>query len=130
MIRALRPIISVALAGIASITLAYGSSTANSTAHSPASTPSRIEVDVIFPVRNATYNITESLPIVIALQNLTAATAFGPFVFGWDIMPYGNVGENQAPGGVTNDRWITTFTTANTTTEPYILVNQRNVQKW
>jgi hypothetical protein len=130
MIRALRSIISVALAGITSITLAYGTSTASSTAQSPASTPSSIEVDVIFPIHNATYNITESLPIVFAVQNLTAAAALGPFTFGWDIMPYGNVGENQEPGGVTNDFWITTFTTANTTTEPYILVNQTNVQKW
>jgi hypothetical protein len=45
-------------------------------------------------------------------------------------MPYGNVGEDQEPGGVINDVWSTTFTTANTTTEPYILVNQTNVQKW
>ena len=130
MIRALRSIISVALAGITSITSAYGTSTASSTAQSPASTPSSIEVDIIFPIRNATYNITESLPIVFAVQNLTAAAALGPFTFGWDIMPYGNVGENQEPGGVTNDFWITTFTTSNTTTEPYILVNQTNVQKW
>jgi hypothetical protein len=134
MIRALRSIISVALGGITSITLAYGTSTstASSTAQSPASTrgPSSIEVDVIFPIHNTTYNITESLPIVFALQNLTAAAALGPFTFGWDIMPYGNVAGNQGPGGVTNDDWITTFTTANTTTEPYILVNQTNVQKW
>lgn len=130
MIRALRSIISVALAGITSITLAYGTSTASSTAQSPASTPSSIEVDVIFPIHNATYNITESLPIVFAIQNLTAAAALGPFTFGWDIMPYGNIGENQTPGGVYNDFWITTFTTANTTTEPYILVNQTNVQRW
>jgi hypothetical protein len=130
MIRALRSIIAVALAGITSITLAYGTSTASSTAPSPASTPSRIEVDVIFPIHNATYNITKSLPIVFALQNLTAAAALGTFTFTWDIMPYGKVGESQEPGGVLNDVWSTTFTTANTTTEPYILVNQTNVQKW
>jgi len=130
MIRALRSIISVALAGITSVTLTYGTSTASSAAQSPASTPSSIEVDVIFPIHNATYNITKSLPIVFAVQNLTAAAALGPFTFGWDIMPYGNVGENQEPGGVTNDFWTTTFTTANTTTTPYILVNQTNVQKW
>ena len=130
MIHALRSIIAVALAGITSITLAYGTSTASSTAPSPASTPSSIELDVIFPIHNATYNITESLPIVFALQNLTAAAALGPFTFTWDIMPYGKVGENQEPGGVLNDVWSTTFTTANTTTEPYILVNQTNVQKW
>jgi hypothetical protein len=129
MIRALRSIIAVALAGINSITLAYGSSTASSTAPSP--TPTSIEVDVIFPVHNATYNITESLPIVFVLQNLTAAAALGPFTFAWDIMPYGNVGENnQEPGGVTNDVWTTTFTTVNTTTEPYLLVNQTDVQNW
>ena len=130
MIHALRSIIAVALAGITSITLAYGTSTASSTARSPASIPSSIEVDVIFPIRNVTYNITESLPIVFALQNLTAAAALGPFTFVWDIMPYGNVGEDQEPGGALNDVWSTTFTTANTTTEPYILVNQTNVQKW
>jgi hypothetical protein len=130
MIRALRSIISVALAGITSITLAYGTSTASSTAQSPASTPLSIELDIIFPIHNATYNITESLPIVFALQNLTAAAALGPFTFTWDIMPYGKVGENQEPGGVLNDVWSTTFTTANTTTKPYILVNQTNVQKW
>jgi hypothetical protein len=134
MIRALRSIISVTLAGITSITLAYGNltSTPSSTAQSPASTrgPSSVEVDVIFPIHNATYNITESLPIVFALQNLTAAAALGPFTFAWDIMPYGNVAGDQGAGGVTNDDWITTFTTASTPTEPYILVNQTNVQKW
>ncbi|EED23047.1 hypothetical protein TSTA_065070 [Talaromyces stipitatus ATCC 10500] len=45
-------------------------------------------------------------------------------------MPYRKVGENQEPGGVVNDYWATTFTAANTTTEPYILVNQTDVQKW
>ena len=130
MIHALRSIISVAVAGTTSITFAYGTSTASSTAQSPALTPSSVEVDVIFPIRNTTYNITEWLPIVFALQNLTAAAALGPCTFGWDIMPYGRVGEDQEPGGVTNDFWITTFTAANATTEPYILVNQTNVQKW
>jgi hypothetical protein len=135
MIRALRSIISVALGGITSITLAYGTSTstASSTAQSPASTrgPSSIEVDVIFPIHNTTYNITESLPIVFALQNLTAAAALGSFTFEWDIMPYGNVAGDQGAGGVVNDYWSTTFSTANQTpTEPYILVNQTNVQKW
>ena len=96
----------------------------------PASAPSGIEVDVIFPIYNATYNITKSLPIVFALQNLTAAAALGPFSFSWDIMPYGYVGENQEPGGVTNDYWTAKFDAANTTTEPYILVNQTDVQKW
>jgi hypothetical protein len=94
MIRPLRSIIAVALAGTTSIALAYGTSTASSTAPSPASTPSSIEIDVIFPIHNATYNITESLPIVFALQNLTAAAALGPFTFTWDIMPYGKVGGN------------------------------------
>jgi hypothetical protein len=135
MIRALRSIISVTLAGITSITLAYGNltSTPSSTAQSPASTrgSSSIEVDVIFPLHNATYNITESLPIVFALQNLTAAAALGSFTFEWGIMPYGNVGlSGQEPWGVINDEWSTTFTTANSPTEPYILVNQTNVQKW
>ena len=129
MIRALRSIIALALASITSTTSAYGTSTASSTAATPASS-STIEVDVIFPVHNATYNVTESFPIVFALQNLTAAAALGPFSFGWDIMPYGNVGGNQEPCGLVNDYWSTTFTTANTTAEPYILVNQTNVQKW
>jgi hypothetical protein len=124
MIRPLRSIIAVALAGITSITLANGTSTA------PATTPSGIEIDVIFPIHNATYNITESLPIVFALQNLSAIAALGPFTFSWDIMPYGKVGENQEPGGVLNDYWETTFTSANATTEPYILVNQTNVRNW
>jgi hypothetical protein len=126
----LRSIITVALTSITSITLAYGSSTASSTASSPASAPSGIEVDVIFPIFNATYNITKSLPIVFALQNLTTAAALGPFTFQWDIMPYGNVGENLVPGGVTNDLWFTNLTAADITTEPYILVNQTDVQKW
>ncbi len=132
MMRALRSIIAVALAGITSITLADGTSTTSSTVPSPASTPpSNIEVDIVFPVHNATYNVTEALPIVFVLQNLAAAAALAPFTFEWDIMPYGNVGENdQVPAGVVNDYATTTFTTANTTTEPYLFVNQTNVQKW
>ncbi|RAO65455.1 uncharacterized protein BHQ10_001467 [Talaromyces amestolkiae] len=117
----------IALAGITYIPLAY-SATTNSPAS--ASNTSGIEVDIIFPIHNATYNITESLPIVFALQNLTAAAAIGPFTFEWDIMPYGNVGELQEPGGVLNDFASVYFTTGNATTEPYILVNQTDVQKW
>jgi hypothetical protein len=124
--RPLRSIITVALAGITSVPLAHSTSIVNSTA----SNTSGIEVDVIFPIHNTTYNITESLPIVFALQNLTAAAALGPFTFEWNIMPYGNVDENQEPGGVLNDYASVYFTTANATTEPYILVNQTDVQKW
>lgn len=132
MTRLLRPIIAMALTGLASTTLAYGSSTVAFAASSSASALSAIEVDLIFPIHNTTYNITESLPIVFALQNTTAAAALGPFTFEWDIMPYGKVGEpqTQVPGGVTCDYWQTTFTADNTTTEPYILVNQTDVQKW
>lgn len=119
---------SIALAGISSVPLASSTTTASSTAS--ASNTAGIEVDVIFPIHNATYNITESLPIVFALQNLTAAAAIGPFTFEWDIMPYGNVGELQEPGGVLNDYASVYFTTANVTTEPYILVSQTDVQKW
>ena len=126
----LHPIIAMVLTSVTLITPVYGGSLTSLTASSPASAPSGIEVDIIFPIYNATYNITESLPIVFALQNLTAAAALGPFSFSWDIMPYGNVGENQVPGGVTNDGWTTTFVAANTTTEPYIFVNQTDVHKW
>lgn len=125
-----RSILAMVLAGIASSTLASGTTTAISTAPSPTSTLPTVEVDVIFPVHNATYNITESLPIVFVLQNLAAAAALGPFSFGWDIMPYGNVGEIQEPGGALNDYWGTTFTTVNASTEPYILVNQTDVVHW
>lgn len=118
----------MALAGITSIPLAYSTGITRSTAS--ASNTSGIEVDVIFPIHNATYNITESLPIVFALQNLTAAAAIGSFTFAWGIMPYGNVDDNQEPGGVLNARASVYFTTANATTEPYILVNQTDVQKW
>ncbi|KAE8549585.1 hypothetical protein EYB25_008107 [Talaromyces marneffei] len=45
-------------------------------------------------------------------------------------MPYGNVGGIQEPGGVLNDVASVYFTAANATAEPYILVNQTNVQKW
>lgn len=120
-----RSLIALAFAAIA---LADGTSTTSST--SSASNTSGLEVDVIFPIHNATYNFTNSLPIVFALQNLTAAAALGPFTFTWDIMPYGNVGEEQEPGGVTNDYWSVDFTPDSVTTEPYILVNQTDVQKW
>lgn len=123
-----RSIITVALAGITSLPLAYSTTTSRSTP----SNASIVEVDVIFPIHNATYNITQSLPIVFALQNLTAAAAIGPFTFEWDIMPYGKVGypETHEPGGVLNDYASIYFTTANASTEPYILVNQTDVQKW
>ena len=120
MIRLLR---SIVLAGINSIPLAYSASSANSTALS-------VEIDVIFPIHNATYNITESLPIVFALHNLSAAATLGSFTFGWDIMPYGNVDGIQEPGGVTCGYASVHFTTANATTEPYIFVNQTDVQEW
>ena len=43
-------------------------------------------------------------------------------------MPYGRVGDFPVPGGVLNDWWY--FTTVNATTEPYILINQTDVQMW
>lgn len=128
--RLLRPIIALALSGLTSTTVALGSSNISSATSSPASSLPAIEVDVIFPIRNATYNITESLPIVFALQNTAAAAALGPFTFSWDIMPYGKVGETQEPGGVFNDFFTASFTAANSSTEPYIFVNQTDVQKW
>ncbi|OKL57254.1 hypothetical protein UA08_07420 [Talaromyces atroroseus] len=122
----MRSIISMAFASIAFVPMAYSTSLTSS----PASNTSGIEVDVIFPIHNTTYNVTNSLPIVFALQNLTAAAALGPFRFEWDIMPYGDIGGDQEPGGVTNDHWGVHFDTANATTEPYILINQTDVQKW
>src|ERR1700759_1541602 len=130
MTRLLPSIIAVALTSITSINLAYASTTASSTASSPASTPTALEVDPILPIANVTYNITKSLPIVFALQNLAAAASFTHFTFSWDIMPYGKVGEPLVPGGVTNDQWGGTLTYDNTTTDPYILVNQTDVQQW
>ena len=131
MTRTLRSIIAVALAGITSFALADGTSTTSSAAPSPASTPpSKIEVDIIFPVHNATYNVTEALPIAFVLQNLAAAAAIGPFTLEWDIMPYGNVGETQEPGGAVNDYAKTTFTNTTITAEPFLFVNHTNVQKW
>jgi hypothetical protein len=127
----LHPLIAMLLTSVPSIPPVYGGRLASLPASSPASAPPGIiEVDVLFPIHNATYNITASLPIVFALQNLPAAAALGPFSFAWDIMPFGNVGEDQAPGGVTNDEWTARFVAANTTTEPYILVNQTDVQMW
>jgi hypothetical protein len=123
-------IIAVALAGIASITLASGTTATSSSALSHTSTLSTVEVDVIFPVHNATYKIADSLPIVFVLQNLASAAALGPFSFGWDIMPYGTVGGIQEPDGILNDNWRTTFNTSNTSTDPYILVNQTDVVHW
>lgn len=130
MTRLLRSIIAVALTSITSTSLANASTTASSTTSSPASTPSGVEIDVIFPVFNATYNITKSLPIVFVLQNLAAAAALGPFSFTWDIMPYGKVGEPWVPGGVVNDFFSLNFSPANATNEPFILINQTDVQKW
>jgi hypothetical protein len=131
MTRLPRFIIAVALIGITSIALANGASTTNSNASPLASGLASIEVDVIFPIQNTTYNDTTSLPIVFALQISAAAVALGPFRFIWDIMPYGKIGSDPVPGGVVNDQWISKdFTTANTLDEPYILVNQTNVKKW
>src|ERR1700761_1615631 len=130
MTRLLCSFIAVALTSITSFSLANASTTASSTTSSPASTPSGVEVDVIFPAFNATYNITKSLPIVFVLQNLAAAAPLGPFFFTWGIMPWGGVGGPPAPGGVTNDFFSISFSPANITNEPIIIINQTDVQKW
>ncbi|OAA63538.1 hypothetical protein SPI_03701 [Niveomyces insectorum RCEF 264] len=66
----------------------------NATAGVP---PTRMEFDIVFP-RNETYNQTDVLPIVVALQNYTALPALGDLHVGWYIMPYGRDG--SVPGGL------------------------------
>jgi hypothetical protein len=77
----LRPLIAMALTSVTSITLVYRGSLASLAASSPTLVPLSIKVNVIFPIYNITYNITELLLIVFALQNLITATAFKPFSF-------------------------------------------------
>lgn len=130
MISPLRSLVAMALASIAFIPSASGATLTSTT--SSLSTSSGIEVDVIFPIQNATYNDTKSLPVVFALQNLKAASASGLFWFTWGIVPYfgGPSTYNLPEDPHINAYWQARFTTANTTTQPYILVNQTNVLEW
>jgi len=119
-----------AAAALIRLTSGASTPTATSTTFSAAPTVPGVEVDIIYPIANAFYNITESLPVIFALQNLSAAAAFGPVIFEWYIMPYGKVGEKPQPGGVTNEEWQMTFNATNAPAGPFILVNQTNVVKW
>ncbi|KAF5010985.1 hypothetical protein F66182_15403 [Fusarium sp. NRRL 66182] len=132
MIPLVQSFIALALASIACIASASASSTLTSTVPSSTSTPSRIEVDVIFPIQNATYNDTESLPVVFALQNPKAASAYSPFLFTWGIVPYyGQSNTFTLPEDPNiNAYWQSRFTSADTTTELYVIVNQTDVQEW
>ncbi|KAL2128190.1 hypothetical protein VTI74DRAFT_9538 [Chaetomium olivicolor] len=58
------------------------------------------DVDVVFP-RNETYRQTETLPIVLAVQNLTTWTVGNYNIyFQWDSMPFSG---GTAPGGMLYD---------------------------
>lgn len=110
-------------------------SSSTSTSNGPASTQTAatngLEVDIIFPRSNATYNLTNSLPIVFAIQNISAAqSAFQSVSFIWGIMPYGNVGEKQVPGGILEDSWTWEISSTTPLLDPYILINTTSVHLW
>lgn len=98
-------------------------------------TPSPIlpafEIDVVFPLPNITYNLTDYIPLVFAFQNFSAAAVLGPFEFMWGIMPYNTV-EQPVPGGVLEDSWSIKLSAENASMfenvdgSPYILVNSTN----
>lgn len=112
-------------------------STSASSAQSTAPTANlpALEIDIIFPRENETYDFTSSLPIVFAFQNFTAAAELGPFTFAWDIMPYHTI-DDPIPGGVLEDQWSIDFTSDNASTfttsdgSPFILVNHTNPNNW
>jgi hypothetical protein len=105
------------------------------TSSTPSSSLPTFEIDIIFPRENETYNSTSSLPIVFAFQNLSAAAELGSFRFIWTVMPYHSVC-NPIPGGVLEDTWEVSLSTANVSTfanadgSPYVLVNHTNPVNW
>ena len=75
-----------AFAQTAATALASSTPASSAQIQAPTSNLPALEIDVIFPRENETYDFTSSLPIVFAFQNLTAAAELGPFTFAWDIM--------------------------------------------
>ncbi|KAI1340137.1 hypothetical protein F5Y15DRAFT_415556 [Xylariaceae sp. FL0016] len=59
----------------------------------------QFEIDMIYP-RNETYNVTDTLPIVLAIQNISAVEALGEYEVYFYIMPYGH---GVTPGGISFD---------------------------
>lgn len=101
----------------------------------PTAATNGFEVDIIYPRSNTTYNLTSSLNIVFAFQNISRRRSAsqshgGHFVFAWGITPYGKVGGEQEPGGVFEDSWTWDINAAPSLPDPYILVNNTNVTKW
>lgn len=125
----------IAVAADTSTSTSTNTGTRTSLAHTRTVATNGFEVDIIYPRSNATYNLTESLPIVFAFQNISAAQSAlqshaGHFTFSWAIMPFGKVGEEQQPGGVYEDSWAWEINSTSPLPDTYILVNSTNVRMW
>ncbi|KAH8647927.1 hypothetical protein BX600DRAFT_518330 [Xylariales sp. PMI_506] len=87
----------------------------------------QFEVDIIFP-RNETYRISDNLPIVLAIQNLTTALSLGPIVVSWDIMPFTR---GVVPGGITFDTGVFPVNISVAGDNEYlVVVDSTNVSSW
>lgn len=116
-----------ALASNSTITSALPSSPTTA----PQSPGIPLEVDVIYPLANQTYNITASLPIIFAVRNIShAAAELGNFAFWWQIMEWGNIGQPVAPSGLWEDDYQWQFTPETAPEDLWIAVNQTDIQKW
>jgi hypothetical protein len=93
-------------------------------------TPRQFEVDIVFP-HNETYKPADIMPIVLAIQNPSAATSIGSFLVFWDLfyLPGGELNLTDLPQvDYGNFEVLSNATTSADT--PLFLVDFTNVTKW
>ncbi|KAF2446880.1 hypothetical protein P171DRAFT_429826 [Karstenula rhodostoma CBS 690.94] len=109
------------------------SATLNETIPTPVTGRPSFEIDVVFPRANTTYNYTDYLPVVFALQHMNATLALGHSRFVWAIMPYGRE-EDWRPRGLyvegDSPDWFEVSNFVNPDGSPYYLVNSTNTTNW
>lgn len=88
--------------------------------------PPLLEVDVIFP-RNETYKPSDTFPIALAIQNMTAVRSLGNFSFAWDVMPYS---EGRIPSGLYYDDGQFALPGPGDDNDTFIFVANSNVSAW
>jgi hypothetical protein len=94
-------------------------------------TPRQFEVDIVFP-HNETYKPADIMPIVLAIQNPSAATSIGSFQVFWNIihLPGGKLNLTFPPQVDYGNIEVLSEDATTSADTPLFLVDFTNVTKW
>ncbi|KAK3309280.1 uncharacterized protein B0T15DRAFT_136040 [Chaetomium strumarium] len=92
-------------------------------------TPRQFEVDIVFP-HNETYKPADTMPIVLAIQNASAATSIGSFSIFWRIAQLQGGQLNSASSSTVDFGNFEVFSNETSADTPLFLAAFTNVTDW